>query len=427
MCAKFDTITAVDTVQNLKKVLALNSKINSTLDIDELLGIIMSTAEEVMSAEAASLMLLEESSQELVFKVALGAKGGELKEKFRVKLGEGIAGWVAQKGESLTINDAQNDKRFAKRFDHATGFQSKAMVCVPMKSKGKVIGILEAINPLGRGSFSGEDLALFEAFADQAAISIENARLHQELVKEELARRDLKIAREIQESFLPDIKQLSLDVDVACQNIPAREVSGDFYDVLKLGESKTGLMIGDVSGKGVPASLYMVRAISDSRFLALTQSDPALFLKELNLRLAKNSRFGIFTTFLYLILDQAKKRIEYASAGHHPILRRKSDSGQVESLQQESGTPLGLFEDSHYPINRSEVESGDVLFLYTDGITEARNVKGEEYGLAHLKESLQTKNSSAQKYSERVFESLNEFTKGAEQHDDITLVSIMIH
>ncbi len=416
----------MDTVENLKRVLALNSKINSTLDIDELLGIIMTTAGEVMRAEAASLMLLDEESKELVFRVALGEKGSELKEKFRVKLGEGIAGWVAQSGEPLMVNDPQTDQRFAGRFDNATGFQSKAIICVPMHAKDKIIGILEALNPVGRTVFSNEDLALFQTFADQAAISVENARLHQALVNQEIAARELKIAREIQQSFLPDLKALSVGVDIAGRNIPAREVSGDFYDIIRLDASRIGIMIGDVSGKGVPASLYMVRAISDSRFLAPRFPNPAELLKELNNRLVRDSRFGIFTTLLYLVVNAKEKSVQYASAGHHPMMQRDAGSGITAPVDGDSGMPLGLFENVEYVLNVCKVKAGDTLFLYTDGITEARNAAGQEFELHRMKQAFAAVAGNSQEYVDRIFHALEEFTKGAEQHDDMTFVAITI-
>ncbi len=416
----------MDTVENLKRVLALNSKINSTLDIDELLGVIMTTAGEVMRAEAASLMLLDEEAKELVFRVALGEKSSELKEKFRVKLGEGIAGWVAQSGEPLMVNDPQTDQRFAGRFDNATGFQSKAIICVPMHAKDKIIGILEALNPVGRTVFSNEDLALFQTFADQAAISVENARLHQALVNQEIAARELKIAREIQQSFLPDLKALSVGVDIAGRNIPAREVSGDFYDIIRLDESRIGIMIGDVSGKGVPASLYMVRAISDSRFLAPLFPNPAELLKELNNRLVRDSRFGIFTTLLYLVVNAKEKSVQYASAGHHPIMQRDAGSGITAPVAGASGMPLGLFENAEYALNVCKVKAGDTLFLYTDGITEARNAAGQEFELHRMKQAFAAAAGNSQEYAARLFHALEEFTKGAEQHDDMTFVAITI-
>ena len=133
------------TVGNLRKVLALNAILNSTLKLNELLTIIMKTSADVMLSEVASLLLIDEASNELVFRVALGGKGAELEEKFRLKMGEGIAGSVAASGEPEIVNDPKNDPRFAKRFDISTGFVTRAILCVPMKTRGKVIGVLQAM------------------------------------------------------------------------------------------------------------------------------------------------------------------------------------------------------------------------------------------------------------------------------------------
>lgn len=160
------------------KIISTISRINSTPDLDQLLSLIMTTAAEVVSAGTASLLLIDEATNELVFRVALGEKGAELKERFRLRLGEGIAGTVAQTGRSVIVNNVSEDPRFAKRVDKATHFQTRAILCVPIKYNENLMGVLEAINPLGREDFSPNDLALFEIFANQAAIAIENARLH---------------------------------------------------------------------------------------------------------------------------------------------------------------------------------------------------------------------------------------------------------
>ncbi len=413
--------------QNLQKVLSVNSKLNSTLDLDALLGIIMNTAAEVMNAKAASLMLFNETRTELIFKVAMGCKAASmLKENFSVKLGEGIAGTVAKTGKSVVIENVEKDKRFAKRFDQATGFSSKAIICVPLKSKTEIIGVLEAINPIARDSFCGNDIKLFEAFANQAAIAVENARMHAELLQQEKSKQELKIAHEIQQNFLPDLTQNKFDLDIAAKNIPAREVGGDFYDIIRFDGDKIGIIIGDVSGKGVPAALYMVRAISEYRFLANRTKSPSELLFALNNSLAKESQMGMFITLLYMVIDSKKKILQYASAGHHPILLRKSQTGQILSLENQGGLPVGLVEESSYDESTVFLETGDSLFAYTDGIIEARNVQGKEYSLENLKQSILKLGPSALKYTERILEDLKKFTAGAPQHDDITALTIVI-
>lgn len=412
-------------IQNMKKVLAVNAQLNSTLELGALLEIIMRTAAEVMRTVTASLLLLDPASGDLLFQVALGEKGGELKEKFRVKKGEGIAGAVADTGKTLIVNDVRSDTRFAKRFDQSTGFVTKAILCVPMNARNKIIGVLQAINPVDGRDFSEEDRFLFETFADQAAIAVENARMHGEILKQERAKQDLKIAHDIQQNFLPDLSQNRFCVDVAAKTIPARDVGGDFYDVIALNDHTTALMTGDVSGKGVSAALYMVRAISEFRFLAQKFKNPSELLGVLNETLAKNSPFGMFVTLLYLIVDTKAMTLTYASAGHHPPVRR-SKNGTVDILENAGGPPAGLAEEGSFPQKTVSLQPGDAFFAYTDGVSEARNKKKEEYGLERFKKCVAVKASSAEAYAGALLEDLKRFADSADQHDDITVLSIAV-
>ncbi len=413
------------TIQSLKKVLAVNGQINSTLEIGALLEIIMKTAAEVMQTQAASLLLIDEKTTDLVFQVALGEKGCELKEKFRVKMGEGIAGSVAKTGESLRVNDVNQDPRFAKRFDASTGFVTKSILCVPMHSRGKIIGVLQAINPVDGRVFSSDDQFLFETFADQAAIAVENARMHTEILKQERAKQELKIAHDIQQNFLPDLQKNSYAVDTAAENIPAREVGGDFYDVIQLDQHRTGIVIGDVSGKGVPAALYMVRAISEYRFLAQRLKNPGELLTALNDILAQNSPFGMFVTLAYMIVDRSSKTLVYSSGGHLPLLKR-SASGKVEVLENIGGPPVGLMPETPYAQKEIKLEKGDALLAYTDGVTEARNINKQEYGIENLKTCFQQKTGGAADYTTEILNQIKTFTQGAEAHDDITALAVVI-
>ena len=414
------------TIANLRKVLALTSVLNSTLKLNELLALIMKTSSEVMLSEVASLLLIDEASQELVFRVALGGKGTDLEERFRVKMGEGIAGSVAASGKPEIVNDPHKDPRFARRFDDSTGFITRAILCVPMKAKGKVIGVLQAINPLRREGFHQEDMELFETFADQAAIAIENAQLHAEIVKQENAKQALKIAHEIQQNFLPDLTGRRYGIDICALTLPAFDVGGDLYDVISLDGDRVGVILGDVSGKGVPAALYMVRAMSEYRFLAPQAKDPAELLTALNQRLSVNSPFGMFLTMVCLLIDKHTNTVQYSSAGHLPILLRKASEGTPEILKGAQSPPLGLMPETSFFLNTIHLDAGDSLFLYTDGVIEARDKRGKEYTIERLVECVKTEADSASGYSERIFEDVRRFTTGADQHDDITALTVVI-
>ncbi len=414
------------TVGNLRKVLALNAILNSTLKLNELLTIIMKTSADVMLSEVASLLLIDEASNELVFRVALGGKGAELEEKFRLKMGEGIAGSVAASGEPEIVNDPQNDPRFAKRFDISTGFVTRAILCVPMKTRGKVIGVLQAINPVHRTGFAPQDLELFETFADQSAMAIENAQLHGEIVKQEKAKQALKIAHEIQQNFLPDLTNRQYGIDLCALSLPAFDVGGDLYDVIALERNRVGVVLGDVSGKGVPAALYMVRAMSEYRFLAPQAKDPAELLTALNERLSVNSPFGMFLTMICLVIDRNMNTVHYSSAGHLPILMRKAADGRTAILKGTQSPPLGLMPGTAFFLNTIHMEPDDALFLYTDGVVEARDKNGKEYTIERLAECVKERAASAAEYSERIFEEVRRFTTGADQHDDITALTVVI-
>lgn len=407
---------------NLKKILSVNGKINSTLNIGELLGIIMQTASQVMETEAASLMLIDDENQDLVFKVALGEKGS-LMEKFRVKIGEGISGTVAQSGKSEIVNDTLKDPRFASKFDAKTGFRTRSILCVPLRVKEKIIGVLQAINPISYPLFSTEHLELFETFADQAAIALENAKMHEAIVKQERTKRDLEIAHEIQQNFLPDLGQQNFSFDIDAKSIPALEIGGDFYQALRVTDSLTAVILGDVSGKGVPAALYMVRAITAFRFMIRQSTDTAEIIKTLNDSLCKETSFGMFITLVCLIIDHAKNELRYTSAGHHPILKRDRGSGSTENLPQENCLPVGLMEEAEYQENKFSFQKGDTFFIYTDGIIEARNKQGQEYSLDRMRGLAEKKSLSAKEYCQIILDDLKSFSQDAPQHDDITLLN----
>ncbi len=408
-------------ISDLQRILEINSKINSVLDLDELPGLIMNAASEVMRTEAASLMLVDETTQELVFRIALGEKSAQLTEKFRLKMGEGIAGFVAQSGQSVVVNDPQNDPRFASRFDTSTGFVTRAIACVPMKAKNKILGVLQVLNPTARPLFIPEDLELFEAFADQAAIAVTTARLHAEMVRQEKTRYELQVASQIQQHLLPDLAIACPGRPLAARSVPARVVGGDLYDAVPLGENRTVLVMGDVAGKGVPAALYMVRALSDFRFLAPRMTDPALLLAELNNRLCRDTTLGLFVTLACAVVDHSLGTIEYSLAGHPaPLIR--CGNGRVRTLPEAGGPPLGLSPDQAYEKNTAVVEKNSLILFYTDGASEARSHAGEEFGTMRLSETFSRGPQDTAGAVQSLFSALENFTRGAPQHDDMSLL-----
>ncbi|MCF7870091.1 MAG: CHASE2 domain-containing protein [Candidatus Omnitrophica bacterium] len=238
----------------------------------------------------------------------------------------------------------------------------------------------------------------------------------------EILEKELDIAQKIQESFLPkEIKDIS-GLNLSCYMKPAKFVAGDLYDIVKLDKNKLGVFLADVSGKGASASLIMAQTISVFRILAKASDSPDKVLTELNKELAKTLK-GKFITATYLIFDFNKKAISFASAGHMPPVCYRKAKNKTEEINFKVGLPLGIMSSSEYELYQEKIHRGDKIIVYTDGITEARNKRGEEFEVERLKWFLSRWGSlTTQEIKEKLIEELNKFSKKMPQTDDITFV-----
>ena len=410
-------------VANLSALVEISKIINSTLDLDTLLTMIMEIIKQVLNAESGSLMLLDERGDELLYRVALGEKGSRLKERFRLKIGQGIAGWGAAHGEPLLVPDAARDARFYGAPDKTLNHRTRSILCVPLRGQGKLLGVLEAINSKSPGGFTPDDLSLFLAFASQAAVAIESARMHERLLEKQRVEQELKIANQIQRNFLPSSFPKPAGARVYARTVPAWETGGDFYDVVELGPRRLGVVVGDVSGKGVPAALYMVQVLSEFRFRASAADGTDAVLGRLNDGLLVHGTSGMFVTLVYAIVDAAARLLSFSSAGHLPMLWRRSGGG-TELLEGPSGMPLGISAGVRYPMHTVALGRGDLLFLYTDGIIEARDRKGREFGIARLKNILGGPAAGPEAAVRRVMRRVETFSRGVPQYDDLTALAL---
>ncbi len=421
MKKKADTKSLKKRLSNLSSIIKVNEIINSTLNLKELLITIMEISKEVMRVEASSLMLKDEKTGELTYEVALGEKGKEIK-KFRLKKGEGIAGWVVEKEKPLLIPKVKKDPRFNNQLDQSTGFKTKSILAVPMKVKGKVIGVLEAINP--RQPFGEEEIELFATFANQAGIAIENARLHQFLLDRQKVEEELRIARLIQNNLLPQKYPSIKGVQFWARNIPVAGISGDFYDFIELGKEQIGIVLGDICGKGIPAALFMAKTISDFKLVASPNKKPGKTMNEINNILAETTTLGLFVTLIYLLLDAKNRTLTYVNAGHPaPLIKR---SGKVKLLEGEKGLPLGVSSDFSFKENKIKLRKGDLLFLYTDGLSEAKGKNGKRFSSEKIVKLVKDAPNDAAGLGEKVLQKIKLFSRGKPASDDLTLVAIKV-
>ncbi len=243
----------------------------------------------------------------------------------------------------------------------------------------------------------------------------------------ELLSRELALAAQIQENFLPQQSPQIEGVDIAFQCLFARTVGGDLYDWVSLGARRLGICVGDVSGKGVPAALYMARAISELRSLAKEFQSPSALLEALNNRLVSDGAQAIFVTLLYLILDLDSKTIFISNAGHEPLLFYKARTKTLEWIRRGGAQPLGLFPDIRYPEEKLTVEDGDFAIIISDGVRELRSPRGEEFGPSGMEKAVDSVPAeSADQMVKRIFRSMDEYAKGNPAHDDRTVLCIRI-
>jgi sigma-B regulation protein RsbU (phosphoserine phosphatase) len=408
-------------ISRLSTLIEVNGIISSSLNLDQILENVMTISKQVMNADASSLMLIDEKTGELVYQVALGEVGEKLKQEFRLKMGQGIAGTVAEDGKALLIEDVYVHPKFFRGHDEATGYRTKSMIAVPLKMGERITGVAQVINRLDGNPFDTDDLELFTALCSMAAIAIENAKMHKSLMEKQRLVKDMEFARTVQESFLPQYAPEVQSYKFSAHYTPAQEVGGDFYDFIRLDRGRTGIVIGDVSGKGVPAALYMAKLGSDLRTLAFTEGDPAAALTKLNVLLAERSRRGMFATLLYIELDGGTGRLTMANAGHLPPLIKKAD-GTVRKLPMAGSAPLGILPTLSFTQEVALLEPGDTVVLYTDGIIEAMNARDELYGYERFESLIEVSPASPEAMKTAIVEDVNRFTGLSPQHDDMTLV-----
>ena len=406
-------------VHQLETCYKITSLLNSELNLGNLLDTIMNVAKKVMSADACSLLLVDDNNKELVFQIALSDVGEKIKTMTRLKIGEGIAGSVAKTGEPLIIKDAYQHPQFNSDYDKKTGFETGSILCSPLKVKGEVMGVCQVIHGKKKGVvFQESDLELFLLLCDSAALAIHNARLHLVLMENQRMEKDMEFAQSVQESFLPTSTPQHENFVFAAGTHAAQVVGGDYYDFIPFGNDVLGIVLGDVSGKGVPAALQMARLMSDFRYISQVNPEPKKVLKQINNILCERSYRGMFTTAVFCLLDMNKRMLTVANGGHLSLLLKNGKT--IEEIGHAGGTPLGILPNVEYTQSEYSLKKGDQVLIYTDGITEPKNKQQEEFGMVRLKELFTNHEGSSQEFIQKLEKSIKTFIGDAPQFDDLT-------
>ncbi|MFZ5517994.1 MAG: SpoIIE family protein phosphatase [Candidatus Zhuqueibacterota bacterium] len=419
-----DVQTLIDRMNFLH---AVSQKISEMKSLPDLLNDILESSKLVVNAEASSLLLYDPGDGALHFQVATGDKGTLVKE-FSVEMGAGIAGWVAQHRQSLLIQDCYRDPRFNPDYDKRSHFKTRSMICVPLIRKEALLGVIEVINKKGGGIFDEWDLSIFETLAAQCAIAIENARLIEIQIETKALERELETARSIQQKLLPAQLPKYQDVEVAAKLIPAKQVGGDYYTILKINDDETLLLIADVAGKGIPAALIVSTVDSCLHtFLKLNHQSFELlpFMDGLNRVLIDSVTSDKFVTCWCGLYNHTSRTLMSVNAGHNPpYLLQKGATAPIEL--NAGGLFLGIFSQS-FEGQSLAMNSGDVLVFYTDGVTEALNEQGQEYEEARLIRLLGTCGAnSAGEILAAIEQDVRMHVGDAQQSDDFTCAVLRV-
>lgn len=413
------TDASANEVKLLRSLVEASKLLNSTLDLDHLLTLILRVATENTGADRGTIYLLDRQRNEIWSRVAQGEEIVEI----RLPLNQGIAGHVASSGETVSLANVYDDPRFDRTIDERTGYHTQTMLCMPLRNKEReIIGVFQILNKKS-AIFDDQDTAFLDALSTHAAIALENARLYHEALEKKRLESEISLAREIQQRLLP-AKMPSFDgFEFAAKNIPTSQVGGDYYDFVTLPDQRLAFAIGDVSGKGVPAALLMssVRA----GFQTQLREDRSLTsaANKLNQLIFHCTSMSSFITFFFGVIHPGRKHIDYVNCGHNPPYVLKRD-GQMEELR-EGGLVLGMVDGIKFARGRTKLLPGESLVAFTDGVTEAMNKRGRQFTEKKLERIIKRESKrSASVMLETVIKAVQEHIGGAPQSDDITMLVI---
>jgi sigma-B regulation protein RsbU (phosphoserine phosphatase) len=422
--ASRDAETLAGMQHNLDRLQAMveaGKVFNSTLDLSELLGKILDVAKTLTKAERGTLFLVDEKTDEIWSLIAQGME----KQEIRLPRGRGIAGHVALTGEIVNIPDAYADDRFNPEVDKRTGFRTRNILTLPIRNKAtKIIAALQLLNK-ATGSFTDEDTDVLLTLSGQMAMSLENAQLHRDLLEKERLEREMAMARGIQRSLLPETSPVIPGFDIAVLNEPCFEVGGDYYDFLSLGPHTLLVVIADVEGKGISSAMVMSNLQATLRALVLHLHSLNDIAESVNKMILHDTRGEKYMTMFMGLIDTRRKAIHYINCGHVPPVIVRPGSNPIELT--EGGMVVGLFENVQYDRGHVKFQTGDILLLCTDGITEAMDVQSEEFGSERLVASVnQVTEKKAKDIVLRVCDDVNVYSKGGTHMDDKIMLAIKI-
>jgi phosphoserine phosphatase RsbU/P len=407
--------TQAETLLVLNEV---SREISSILDVEELLRRTAELVKKVIDYQILSILLYDQEQN--VFRHRIDVKHGQrVQGKLRAAATEGLVGAAATLREPVVVPDVTADPRYIM-----VNPETRSELSIPMIHQGKVIGVLDLESPQ-LNYFTEDHVQTLSILAANLAVSLENARLYEEVAKGEARlERDLQAAKRIQGALLRAVPADDYGLDISAHYVSAREVCGDLYDFLRYGPQQLGIALGDVSGKGTAAALYGAVAIGIMRSLAPQKLQPAEMLRQMNQLVGERRIEGRFMTACFATWQKGRQKLRVANAGQsQPLLYKGGRCDKIEL----TGFPLGIFEEVHYDEWSVTLEVGDILVFHSDGIAETTNAEGQFFGTTRLMRLIeQNHEQPAPEIADIVLREVDWFTQHAPLSDDRTLVVLKV-
>jgi len=392
----------------------VSREISSILDVEELLRHAAELVKRVIDYQILSIMLYDEEQH--IFRHRVDVKHGQrMQGKMRVAASEGLVGAAAMLREPVLVPDVTRDERYLM-----VNPETRSELAIPMMHKGKVIGVLDLESPQ-LNYFTADHVQTLSILASNLAVSLENARLYEQVAKDEARLdRDLQAAKRIQGALLRPVPTDDYGIDVAARYLSAREVCGDLYEFLRYGPQQLGFALGDVSGKGTAAALYGAVAIGIMRSLAPQKLQPAEMLRQMNHLVGERRIEGRFMTACFATWQKGRQKLRVANAGQSQPLLYKD--GRCERIDL-TGFPLGIFEETQYDEWGVTLQVGDILVFHSDGIAETTNSDGQFFGTTRMLRLVEQHHEmTAAEMADQILQEVDWFTQSAPLSDDRTLV-----
>jgi len=400
----------------------ISRELTSILNVDELLGRIAEMLRRLIDYHMFSILLLDENGDKLQHRFSLRFQEN-IHLKNDIPLGKGLVGVAAESKQAVLVADVSKDARYI-----ATNPETRSELAVPLIYKDKVIGVLD-LEHTKRGYFTDDHRRTVTTLAAQVAIALENARLYEQVARQERRlERDLSLARELQVRLLPQTPPIMGHLDLAARFVPARTIGGDLYDFVPYSLSRLGIVIGDVSGKGAPAAIYAALVSGILRSHAPAEPGAAEMLRGVNLSLADRRIDGQFVSLIYALWDDQEKTLVVANSGlPRPIYAHATKQGLKTEVIEATGLPLGLFDEATHDELTFRMKPGDMIVFFSDGILDASNKAGELFGRAQVDKVITTcAGQNASCVVDSLFKAVTEHAAGVETFDDQTVVAIRV-